>query len=153
MTGHTYIEMRRNPPVVISADDYSRLASLAKATLARYPADDAQLLLDELHRADVLPPHSISERVVGMNSFVEFRDETTGNTRVLQLVFPYQADIRGGRLSVLSQIGAALIGLAEGQSITWETRDGRERRITVLRVSKKPFDERERAEQEAPACA
>jgi regulator of nucleoside diphosphate kinase len=146
MTNHS-------PAVVISADDYSRLASLAKATLARYPADDAQLLLDELHRADILPPHSIPERVIAMNSFVEFRDETTGNTRVLQLVFPHQADIRSGRLSVLSQIGAALIGLAEGQSINWETRDGREREVTVLRVSRKPFDERERAEQEVPACA
>lgn len=152
MTDHTYMETRGNPPILISADDYSRLASLAKATLARYPADDAQLLLDELHRGDVLPPHSIPERVVGMNSFVEFRDETTGNTRVLQLVFPYQADIRRGRLSVLSQIGAALIGLAQGQSITWETRDGRERRITVLRVSRKPLNERERTEREAPAC-
>lgn len=153
MTDHIYMETRANPPIVISADDYSRLASLAKATLARYPADDAQLLLDELHRADVVPPHSIPERVVCMNSFVEFRDETMGNTRVLQLVFPYQADIVHGRLSVLSQIGAALIGLAEGQSISWSTRDGRERRITILRVSRKPLPESETSEQEEPACA
>jgi len=36
---------------------------------------------------------------------------------------------------VLTPIGAALIGLGEGQSITWKTRDGRTRELRVLRVS------------------
>ncbi|WDR03482.1 GreA/GreB family elongation factor [Devosia algicola] len=37
-------------------------------------------------------------------------------------------------MSVLTPVGAALIGLRTGQSITWETRDGRNNVLTVLSV-------------------
>jgi regulator of nucleoside diphosphate kinase len=36
---------------------------------------------------------------------------------------------------VLTPIGAALIGLSEGQSIAAKTRDGREQHLTVLKVA------------------
>jgi len=41
-------------------------------------------------------------------------------------------------VSVLTPVGAALIGLAEGASITWDTRTGETRRLTVLRVEPAP---------------
>ncbi|WP_407649143.1 GreA/GreB family elongation factor [Devosia algicola] len=50
------------------------------------------------------------------------------------MVYPVQADISRGRVSVLTPVGAALIGLRTGQSITWETRDGRNNVLTVLSV-------------------
>lgn len=127
------------PPVLLSADDFSRLTHLAKATLARYPADDAQLLLKELDRADIVPAGWIPLGVVMMNSYVEFHDHPAGTVRRLQLVYPYQTNFKEGRLSVLSLVGAALIGLAEGQSITWRARNGVNRCLTVLRVSNEPF--------------
>jgi regulator of nucleoside diphosphate kinase len=40
-------------------------------------------------------------------------------------------------VSVLTPIGAALIGLARGTSIGWETREGEERRLTVLEVARR----------------
>ncbi len=40
-------------------------------------------------------------------------------------------------MSVLTPIGAALIGLARGASIGWETREGVERRLTVLEVARR----------------
>jgi len=127
------------PPLLLSADDHDRLISLARDTVDRYPAEDARLLLDELQRADIVPPDWMPEEVVAMNSYVEFDDDRTGVTRRVQLVFPYRADISKGRISVLSLIGAALIGLAEGQSIVWQTRDKRPRRLSVRRVSRAPF--------------
>ena len=45
-----------------------------------------------------------------------------------------QSLIDEGRISVLSLVGAGLMGLSEGQSIDWPTQDGRHRRLTVLRV-------------------
>jgi regulator of nucleoside diphosphate kinase len=54
-----------------------------------------------------------------------------GRERSVVLVYPGQADIGVGRISILTPIGTALIGLSEGQSITWTTRDGRRRRLTV----------------------
>jgi regulator of nucleoside diphosphate kinase len=50
------------------------------------------------------------------------------------LVFPGQADIAAGKISILTPIGAALIGLSQGQSIDWKTRDGRSRQLTILSV-------------------
>jgi regulator of nucleoside diphosphate kinase len=54
------------------------------------------------------------------------------------LVFPREHAVHDGALSVLTPLGAALIGLREGQSITFETLDGRTRRVTVLRVLSQP---------------
>ena len=51
-----------------------------------------------------------------------------------QLVSSEQADIAQGKISILTPIGAALIGLSPEQSIAWMARDGREQRLTVLRV-------------------
>jgi len=131
------------PRVLLSGGDFSRLRDLARATMARHPvedaAKDAQFLLEELDRADIVPPDWIPTGIVGMNSYVEFRDDPAGTVRRLQLVYPYQANLEAGRLSVLSLVGAALIGLAERQSITWQARDGRDRCLTVLRTSNEPF--------------
>ncbi len=55
-------------------------------------------------------------------------------SRRITLVFRGQADLTAARISVLTPIGAALIRLSEGQSIVWMTRNGRERRLTVLAV-------------------
>lgn len=131
------------PPIILSAAEHDRLVSLAQATLARFPASDARWLMEELHRANTVPVEWMPEGVVGMNSHVEFSDDRTGKTRRVQLVYPYHANISSGRISVLSRVGAALIGLAEGQSIGWPTREGRMRRLTVLRVGKEPFAEDE----------
>jgi regulator of nucleoside diphosphate kinase len=80
-----------------------------------------------------MPAHAVPANVVQMGSTVEFATEE-GVTRRITLVFPGQADITAARISVVTPIGAALIGLSEGQSIAWSTRDGRERRLTVLAV-------------------
>lgn len=127
------------PALLLSAEDHDRLIGIAHAVLVRYPAEDARFLLDELNRADIVAPEWIPDNVVMMNSYVEFVDSHTGATRRVQLVFPYQADISRGRISVLSPVGAALIGLAEGQSIAWRTSTRRDRGLTVLRVSRMPF--------------
>jgi len=141
------------PPVLLSADDFSRLTSLANATLAHHPGEDAQLLIGELDRADIVPDGWIPPGVVTMNSYVEFRDDPAGTVRRLQLVYPHQANFKEGRLSVLSQVGAALVGLAEGQSINWRARNGGDRCLTVLRASADPLAEREAVSAETPKLA
>jgi regulator of nucleoside diphosphate kinase len=70
-----------------------------------------------------------------MGSKVSFTT-TDGFNRTYQLVYPGEADISEGKVSVLTPIGAALIGLSEGQSIPWTARDGRELSLTVERVTR-----------------
>jgi regulator of nucleoside diphosphate kinase len=72
---------------------------------------------------------------VRMGSTVAFRDEITKRTYDVMLVFPPDADIERRRVSVLTPMGAALIGLSTGQTITFHSRDGARRELTVLSVA------------------
>lgn len=63
--------------------------------------------------------------MVAIGRAVTYRDETTGQEKTVTPVFPEKADIACSRISVLTPIGVALIGLAEGASLHWDTRDGK----------------------------
>src|SRR6185437_489891 len=76
--------------------------------------------------------------VVSMGCEVEFRDESTGRVQKLILVDPREADIEQRKISVLTPVGTALIGLRTGTSITWETRTGELKRLTVMGVRNAP---------------
>lgn len=121
------------PDIVISEADHARLSRLAEGLLGRLP-EVAGELLAEVERARVVAPESLPRNVVAMGSSVEFATDE-GQTRRVTLVYPDQADIARDQISILTPIGAALIGLGEGQSITWKTRDGRTRTLRVLRVA------------------
>jgi regulator of nucleoside diphosphate kinase len=70
-----------------------------------------------------------------MNSRVVFEDLDSGQRREIVLVYPREADIAAGRVSVLTSLGSALLGLSVGQDITWPMPRGRQRRVRVLSVS------------------
>ena len=63
--------------------------------------------------------------VVRMGSTVTYRPDN-GDDREVTLVLPAEADISEGRISVLTPVGTALIGLRTGQSTTWTARNGRD---------------------------
>ena len=121
------------PPITISAIDSERLERLANAAADSQPAV-ADFLAREVARASVVPSGFLLPGVVTMGSRVEFRDETTGQARTVTLVYPENADFAAGRLSVLSPVGAALIGLSVGQAIEWQTPTGGWRSLSVLKV-------------------
>jgi regulator of nucleoside diphosphate kinase len=132
---------RRNelPPVTISVNDYDRLAWVATAGVhSRRDLEAAGLLADELMRATVVAAQAIPPSVATMHSRVEFRDEVTGAVRRVTLVYPGEEDPATGLHSVLTPVGAALIGLAEGQSIRWRAPKGGWRSLTLLRVIYQP---------------
>jgi regulator of nucleoside diphosphate kinase len=120
------------PTLIISDFDRRRLSALAAAAMDRAP-DLADGLIAELERATVVGADSVPAGVVRMGSTVTFR-AGDGAARRVTLVFPGDADIAEGRISILTPVGTALIGLSEGQSMTWTTRDGREQELTVLAV-------------------
>jgi regulator of nucleoside diphosphate kinase len=120
------------PDIIVSEADERSLTGLAADALGRSP-DLGKELLAEIERACVVPGTSVPRGVVQMGSIVEFRQEG-GRTRRVQLVYPGQADITLNRISILTPIGTALLGLREGQSIEWKARDGRTCRLTVISV-------------------
>jgi regulator of nucleoside diphosphate kinase len=123
----------RRPRIQMTAEEANRLADLAVSVEERMP-EVSSLLMQELDRAQTLPEAKIGADVVRMESHVTYSDEASGQHRTVQLVYPGQANIEEGRISILTPIGAALIGLKTGQSIRWPDRSGKERALTIVEV-------------------
>ncbi|NYZ15077.1 nucleoside diphosphate kinase regulator [Azospirillum sp. RWY-5-1] len=123
------------PAITLTAADHSRLSALVE-TVADTAPDVYDYLSRELDRAAVTEVPDIAPSIVTMNAEVTFRDESTGQCRRITLVYPGEADLENGRLSILTPIGAALIGVAEGRSIRWYDRQGEARTLTVLEVER-----------------
>jgi regulator of nucleoside diphosphate kinase len=123
---------RSVPHIVVSNADYDRLTSLATAALERLP-EVASELLAEMDRAKVVRDDSVPANVVRMGSTVTFRSDD-GRELTETLVYPVDEDSDAHKISVMTPVGAALIGLAEGQSISWTARDGRRHELTVVKV-------------------
>jgi regulator of nucleoside diphosphate kinase len=126
------VRNRSVPQIIVSDADYERLTSLATAALERLP-DVAQELLSEMERAKIVQAQQVPEDVVRMGSTVTFQSDD-GHKRRLTLVYPVDEDVTLHKISVMTPVGAALIGLGEDQSISWTARDGRRHELTVLRV-------------------
>lgn len=126
------IASRQKPEISISTSDHARLSMLADA-IAERDATLADDLAGELDRARVVADDKIAHGVIRMGSRLRFKDEK-GLERTVSLVFPPEADIAQGKMSILTPVGAALIGLSPGQSILWTARNGQRHELTVLEV-------------------
>ncbi|MPZ31295.1 MAG: nucleoside diphosphate kinase regulator [Rhodospirillales bacterium] len=126
------VRTRSVPQIIVSNADYERLTDLATASLERLP-EVANELLSEMDRAKVVQDGSVPDDVVRMGSTVTFKSDD-GNIRTFKLVYPAEESLDEHRISVMTPVGAALIGLAEGQSISWAARDGRRHELTVEKV-------------------
>lgn len=127
------VKNRKKPNIVVSDVDYERLMGLANS-VSEQQEEIADELMAELDRAKVVPAKRLPQNVVHMGSVVEFRSND-GHERRVTLVYPGEADIAQGKVSILTPIGTALIGLAPGQSISWTARDGRAHELNVINVS------------------
>lgn len=114
--------------LILSDQDYARLTILA----------NDELLGDELSRAIVVPDDQVPADVVRMHSRVVYLDESNGMSREVELSFPEGADLKFGKISVLSPVGSALLGLREGQTIDWPFPNGQSRRLKVVSVNHHP---------------
>jgi regulator of nucleoside diphosphate kinase len=123
-----FLTLPLRPAITIGETDHRQLLGLAMAS-----ADAADDLLDEMERANIVPDADLPDEVVRMGSAVIYRPNGDPQ-RMVQLVYPKDADIAAGKISVLTPIGTALLGLRKGQSISWRARDGRRHTLTVLWV-------------------
>ncbi|MBN9515156.1 MAG: nucleoside diphosphate kinase regulator [Alphaproteobacteria bacterium] len=126
------VRNRSVPNIIVSAADYERLTDLATASLERLP-EVAEELLNEMERAKIVKDGSVPDDVVRMGSTVTFRSDD-GRELTETLVYPVDEDSDAHKISVMTPVGAALIGLAVGQSISWTARDGRKHQLTVVKV-------------------
>lgn len=122
-----------DPPLLIGDGSEAILRGIARAAMTSAP-DVAERLLGEVDRAEVVAESEVPADVVRMGSFVTYQVQLTGTINTIRLVAPHEADVRKLRVSIISEIGAALIGLRAGQQIRWEL-GGRSHVLDVLRVS------------------
>jgi regulator of nucleoside diphosphate kinase len=117
--------------LLIKESDYRSLTEFIK----RNRSDAASALQREISRADMVEDSHFPDDVVGMNSAVSFLDRDIGQQTKVTLVLPWQANMTKKKISVLSPLGCALIGLKSGDRIDWPLLDGQARRLEIISVS------------------
>ncbi|NCA82145.1 MAG: nucleoside diphosphate kinase regulator [Opitutae bacterium] len=125
--------------IYITAPDRQRLNDMVETALAAKNRDATFLkeLARELAIAETVDPKSVPPDVVTMNSRVVVKDLDAGETSEYTLVFPEQADVSQGRLSVVSPIGTAILGYRKGATLTWHTPGG-PRQIQIVDIPYQP---------------
>jgi regulator of nucleoside diphosphate kinase len=83
-------------------------------------------------------PKDVPPTVVTMNSTVRFDVEHTGESFCMTLVYPKDVDDSGDKISVLSPVGSALLGLAQGESIDWTKPGGGTLKVRIKEVVYQP---------------
>lgn len=121
------------PQIRVAQSEHRQLLALAAAGSGS-TTSAADSLLAEMERARVVPDPKLPHDVVRMGARTQYRTDQD-NLVDVTLAFPAEADISQGKVSVLTPVGAALIGMRTGQFITWETRNGRKNVLTVLSVT------------------
>ena len=119
------------PAIVLSRADFDALDRLVGDLPGAGPAG---LLQQELDRAKVCKAADMPKDVVGLNRWLHYADDRHPEVRRVQLVLPREADIDAGRVSILSHVGAGLIGLKEGESINWPDPSGETRKLTAVLI-------------------
>jgi len=94
-------------------------------------------LKDELSRAKLIASEKIPSDVVTMNSKVALRDINTSEKMNYTIVFPKDANIDEGKISVLAPLGTAMLGYRAGDVIEWQVPSGR-RRIKIEKILYQP---------------
>ncbi|CAH1670138.1 Regulator of nucleoside diphosphate kinase [Hyphomicrobiales bacterium] len=129
----------KRPAITVTAADHAMLSRIAAGAANTMPELAAELT-HELDRARILPEGRVSTDHARIGSQIVYRDESTKRETTVTLVWPQDADIEKNRVSVMTPIGVALIGMAAERSIDWTTRSGDVKRLTVLEV-REPAEE------------
>jgi regulator of nucleoside diphosphate kinase len=133
----TSFSRQSRPPIHLLASESDLVAGLALRVEHQHPVV-AAMLLEEIERAELHGPEDLPDGHVRLNSRVTFLDEKSRRLRDVQLVLPADANIGEGRISILTPMGAALYGLADGACINWPDLDGNDRLIRIVRVEHSP---------------
>jgi regulator of nucleoside diphosphate kinase len=125
--------------IYVTALDAERLRKLLQGVRLWSSRDREHLeaLEAELDRAHVVAPEEIPGDVVTMNSAALVKDLDTGAEMTLTLVFPSDAGLEQGKISILAPVGTALLGYRVGDTIEWKVPGGI-RRLRIERMIYQP---------------
>jgi regulator of nucleoside diphosphate kinase len=121
--------------IFMTRNDKKRLLELLNVAKSFDFRDGFDLngLAVKLKRAFGVDAREVAGDVITMNSRAELVDLDTGEKVTFSVVFPRDADIEEGRISVLAPLGAAMLGYRVGDELDWKIPYGRRRfKVTQL---------------------
>jgi regulator of nucleoside diphosphate kinase len=120
--------------IFITSKDRERLEKLIRSEEEFTTGTKTHLaeLKSELKRAVIIKPQNVPADVITMRSQISLKDLSSGEEMICTLVYPDEADILEGKISVLAPIGMAILGYREGDLVEWATPGG----IALLKVKK-----------------
>lgn len=131
--------MSNEAKLYFTQEDYQLLESV----IEKITGFQGELLENELERAEVVSSDEIPDNVVTLHSRARVMDETSTKEREITVVPPSESEnASNGKVSVLAPLGAAVIGLSEGQVIDWPMPSGKSRRFRVIEVVYQPEAEK-----------
>lgn len=116
--------------------DYVRIYKLLER---QGTGTEAAARLSELiDAAEQVRPQDVAPDVVTMLTRVRVADPDGGGERTLTLVYPPEADASRGLISVLSPLGASLLGLRAGETAEWRGQGGKAGTLLVRAIEFQP---------------
>jgi len=91
----------------------------------------------ELKRAIIVDAKEVPTDVITMNSQADLVDLDTGEKVTFTVVFPRNANVDEGRISVLAPLGAAMLGYRAGDEFEWKVPHGT-RQFKVTKILYQP---------------
>lgn len=124
------------PNIIISEQDLHRLETMLEHQTKLTPT--MEQLENELARADVVAPQDVPANVVSMNARVMITIAPAIEATEIVLVYPHDFHGEKGQVNVVAPIGAAILGLSEGQEIEWPQPDGQLMKVKIEKVVYQP---------------
>lgn len=120
----------------ITVLDHVRIFNMLRRETNRGAAHIA--IFDLIDSAELVSPQDIAPDVVTMLSRVAVVSCGSAERSEVTLCYPEDADPQQGRISILTPLGAALLGLRAGDVAQWTTRDGTRHSARILEILMQP---------------
>ncbi|MFC6052278.1 transcription elongation factor GreAB [Acinetobacter sp. Ac_877] len=124
------------PNIILSEQDLHRLETMLEHQNELTPT--MKHLEDELARAEVVAPKDVPANVVSMNAKVLITLAASTEATEVTLVYPHDFNGEKGQLNVIAPVGAAILGLSEGQEIEWPQPDGHIMKVKIEKILYQP---------------
>lgn len=129
--------MKKKPEITLSRLDAERLERMLDSLDDKsFPARSE--LANEIARAHVVEREQVPPTLVTMNSSVRFKIKSSDTTFSLTLVYPSDAGRSSDTISILAPVGSALLGLSEGDEISWPAPGGGMVDVKIIEVTYQP---------------
>lgn len=126
----------QKPQIIISEQDLNRLETMLEHQ--QQLTATMQHLEEELARATVVAPQDVPSNVVTMNARVLISLGDVNEPTEVVLVYPHDFKGETNQVNVIAPIGAAILGLSEGQKIQWPQPDGQIMQVKIEKVLFQP---------------